>query len=601
MAVGSGPRKELDGLVFDLDFGNPKTFSGIGTTIKNTISTATSEIKYSPLYAGQWNGSMNFDHDNDFLIISNASNIQLSSGTVYCWVKTSIDVPFFKALITKNNAYGIFLRNGIPVIIDWNTRTEYHHTSSIADGKWHYLTLTFDSGVSNGSKLYLDGENIITCTLTVANQYSDLYIGGTGYVPGINKKGLIFNVDANNYKSYPGSGNTWYDLSGYDRHVTLYNSPAFDNTSGGAITFDGVNEYGEATNWGVIGGTSSYTVTQIFKKQNNNDQVWFSFGTGTTSRANQIGIGSSLIGALNFNDSNNFETSNLLADTWNSLSTSYNGTVQKVYFNGMRIKQKTTSLNVGSSNLFLGKSNIQSQFSSVKLGSVQVYNRELTQDEITQNYLAYKNIYINVLGERTMGTVADPAPSGLALAMSYPSLSSGFYWIKSSTMPNALYMYVDMTNEGGGFDYYPINGGTSVSLSTDTHSGVALGLSLVYPRSLEHWKSMYEYVTNILGSSYATYLKTTGAIHRVGGIGNYTSYSMRDPLSYASGAPDWKVPDNGRWFIRNDPYGEPNGNYTNYGFLKLYGMYADGLIYNLDDLGAAATGTSYLVSTNAKP
>jgi hypothetical protein len=76
---------------------------------------------------------------------------------------------------------------------------------------------------------------------------------------------------------------------------------------------------------------------------------------------------------------------------------------------------------------------------------------------------------------------------------------------------------------------------------------------------------------------------------------------MRDPLSYASGAPDWKVPDNGRWFIRNDPYGEPNGNYTNYGFLKLYGMYADGLIYYLDDLGAAATGTSYLVSTNAKP
>jgi hypothetical protein len=30
-------------------------------------------------------------------------------------------------------------------------------------------------------------------------------------------------------------------------------------------------------------------------------------------------------------------------------------------------------------------------------------------------------------------------------------------------------------------------------------------------------------------------------------------------------------------------------------------MYADGLIYNFDDLGAAATGTSYLVSTNAKP
>ena len=601
MASGSGPQRDLSGLVLDLDFGNTKLYAGIGTTARNSISNLSAEIKYGPLYAGQWNGSINFDNENDFIIINNFSDIQLSSGTVYCWVKTSIDTPFFKALITKNNSYGIFLRNGYPLVIDWATGIEYQHTSSIADGKWHYITLTFDSGVSNGSKLYIDGEIALTFTLTVGNQYADLYIGGTGYVPGINKKGLIFNVDANNLKSYPGTGNTWYDLSGYDRHVTLYNSPVFDNSSGGAITFDGVNEYGEATKWGVIGGTSSYTVTQIFKKQNNNDQIWFSFGTGTTSRANQIGIGSSIIGALNFSNSNAFETSNIIADTWNSLSTTYNGTVQKVYFNGVRIKQKTTSLNVGSSNLFIGKSNIQSQFSSVKLGSVQVYNRELSQDEITQNYLAYKNVYINTLGARTMGTFADPAPSGLALAMSYPTLTSGYYWIKSASMPNALNMYVDMSNEGGGFDYYVITGGTSVAYSTDTHSGIVLGLDLVYPRSRDHWKSMYEFVTNVLGSSYGTYIRTTGAVYRVGGIGNYTSYAMRDPNSYESGAPDWRVTDGGRWFIRDSPYSEPNGNYTNYGFLGLQSMFADGTITGFDDGGAFSTGTSYLVSTNAKP
>jgi hypothetical protein len=133
------------------------------------------------------------------------------------------------------------------------------------------------------------------------------------------------------------------------------------------------------------------------------------------------------------------------------------------------------------------------------------------------------------------------------------------------------------------------------------HSGTALGLDLVYPRSIDHWKSMYEFVTNVLGSNTATYLQTCGAIYRNGGIGNYTTYVMRDPNSYAGGAPDWQVPDSGRWWLRDSVYGEPNGNYTNNGFLRLYQVTSSGYINNFDDLGAALTGTTYLVSTNAKP
>jgi hypothetical protein len=76
---------------------------------------------------------------------------------------------------------------------------------------------------------------------------------------------------------------------------------------------------------------------------------------------------------------------------------------------------------------------------------------------------------------------------------------------------------------------------------------------------------------------------------------------MRDPNSYAGGAPDWQVPDGGRWWLRDSVYGEPNGNYTNNGFLRLYQVTSTGYINNFDDLGAAATSTTYLVSTNAKP
>jgi hypothetical protein len=58
---------------------------------------------------------------------------------------------------------------------------------------------------------------------------------GIGYNPKIVTKDLVLYLDAANKKSYPGSGNTWLDLSG-KTVATLNNGPTFD---GNAIVFDG--------------------------------------------------------------------------------------------------------------------------------------------------------------------------------------------------------------------------------------------------------------------------------------------------------------------------------------------------------------------------
>lgn len=39
--------------------------------------------------------------------------------------------------------------------------------------------------------------------------------------PDIVTDGLVFNLDAANRKSYPGSGTTWYDLSGNNNNGTI--------------------------------------------------------------------------------------------------------------------------------------------------------------------------------------------------------------------------------------------------------------------------------------------------------------------------------------------------------------------------------------------
>lgn len=210
-------------------------------------------------------------------------------------------------------------------------------------------------------------------------------------------------------------------------------------------------------------------------------------------------------------------------------------------------------------------------------------------------------------------TQALAAPSGYWLAQNIGSayLGSGTYWIKSASMPTALQMYVNMTEEGGGYDFYRIQNGISVSAYNEPNSGTPLGLDLVMPRSKYHWKAMRDYVTNVLGSSDYTYFANVSGIYRTANTvgGNYTTYPMRSEHYNTGGgyAPDWKVKDGGRWWLRDTPYTEPNGDYTLGGFLGNMDRgsfpsgtyaYAD-LLFN--DGGSYATSVNYLVSTNSKP
>jgi len=57
--------------------------------------------------------------------------------------------------------------------------------------------------------------------------------GFTGASP-IITDGLVFAVDAANYKSYQGSGTTWTDLAS-SNNGTLTNGPTFDSGNGGSI------------------------------------------------------------------------------------------------------------------------------------------------------------------------------------------------------------------------------------------------------------------------------------------------------------------------------------------------------------------------------
>jgi hypothetical protein len=178
------------------------------------------------------------------------------------------------------------------------------------------------------------------------------------------------------------------------------------------------------------------------------------------------------------------------------------------------------------------------------------------------------------------------------------NLPSGTYWIKSPKMPNALQMYVDMTRDGGGYDFYLLTGATSRNYVTQDTGASALGLDIYYPRSKDHWAAIYNFGVTI--NSLNLINGPAGAVHRNGGGGNYTTTVMRNSRYYATGTTHWRVPDDGKWYLRDTTYSEPNGDYTANAFLGLWSLDAAGNVTFNDGYDGYYTGTTIICSTNVK-
>lgn len=82
-------------------------------------------------------------------------------------------------------------------------------------------------------------------------------------------------LDASNSKSYPGSGTTWYDISGNNRHFTW---SGVNYTSAGSRSYFSTNGYtcaGPASDSFGINNSTGYTIITVFNTQTFNGQTAF--------------------------------------------------------------------------------------------------------------------------------------------------------------------------------------------------------------------------------------------------------------------------------------------------------------------------------------
>jgi hypothetical protein len=101
----------------------------------------------------------------------------LSTGTISILANTTNAGNSYRGVFVKQLAFGLLYYTNVLIIYDWFGAQQRSTGINCADGKCHAIALTFHSGVTNGTVIYLDGEPVLTTTFTVQNQTMPLMIG----------------------------------------------------------------------------------------------------------------------------------------------------------------------------------------------------------------------------------------------------------------------------------------------------------------------------------------------------------------------------------------------------------------------------------------
>ena len=177
MGVKAGPRIVQNGLILDVDAAVPRSYSGSGLTANGLIGGIGGTLVNGVGFGTTNNGFFTFDGSNDYINFGNSSTLQQSSGTLSVWAKASSPGGSYRGIIAKQGSYGLFYVTGQLWIYDWGANLGRSTGIDIADNTWKNVVLTYQSGVSSGTFIYLNGVSVMTTTITVLNQINNLFGG----------------------------------------------------------------------------------------------------------------------------------------------------------------------------------------------------------------------------------------------------------------------------------------------------------------------------------------------------------------------------------------------------------------------------------------
>jgi hypothetical protein len=216
--------------------------------------------------------------------------------------------------------------------------------------------------------------------------------------------GLISNLDVGNSSSYPGSGTSWFDLTANNNNTILYNGPTYQTYNLGALLFDGTDDYSIVT----FNNRSSTvnTIEMFFRWRSGSGGMFLGFSSYdiwtdsgalgfNTSAGDLYGISNTKVGEINLIGTSSSNIHHYVFVFYNQIINN------KIYIDTklqtLSQIRGTTDLNAnrGFTSTFKlsGWMNGTGYCVNGDFFNVKLYNRELSQTEIIQNFNALRGRY----------------------------------------------------------------------------------------------------------------------------------------------------------------------------------------------------------------
>jgi hypothetical protein len=220
--------------------------------------------------------------------------------------------------------------------------------------------------------------------------------GGQGNIV---TNGLVLNLDADNPRSYPQpyNGTTWQNIAPVSSSLTgsLVNGVGYTGSNGGALVFDGTDDY-------VIGNgvfvTTEATSIAWFKTSNTygNNYIlalpWVSAGSngfdlGFNGINSFMGVVATTSGLVIFSYPTTYSD-----NRWHMAAMTYSASNTSLYYDGILVA--TTSSISGSlrqttnGEFNVGRFGSFGAYSNINVSKIMVYNRALNASEVLQNFNA---------------------------------------------------------------------------------------------------------------------------------------------------------------------------------------------------------------------
>ena len=395
--------------------GGQYAYDGSGN---NNTGTLTSSPTWTTGKVGQ---ALSFDGVNDYVNVADASNLNFGvseSFTVEAWIKTS-DTIHWMSVVLKGSSppldyYILSVRQDCGQA-GFNIRDSAGHEvytnggSDIRDGNWHHIVGVRDVAAVL-TRVYVDGVEKDTSPDTTTDNISStraLIIGGTDLFKGTIDEVRIYNRALSaeeiryhynrggpvaQWKFDEGNGQTAFDSTNNNNDGQLGSTPAADANDptwtsgkyGSALSFDGGDDYVNVSSAN-LGLTNKFTFSVWTKiPSSETDGHIIVIDSAGLIRVRLLAQ-QTIIWQIVANSNVISIGSEINNNSWHYIAGTYDGSVQKIYVDGIEKDSDTNSGNIGSGGTNIGAASNGGYLNGL-IDEVRIYNYARSQSQIQQDY-----------------------------------------------------------------------------------------------------------------------------------------------------------------------------------------------------------------------